>query len=275
MSAALCPEPTHESTAPAQGSTESWRVEQILEYACSRGLSPRVDPEAGVISGVKILGLESRNGRLYRPAAVADAAALYDGVKVNVNHQKGRGARDYQDRLGCLRSVEISESGLFGDLHFNPHHPIARQLAWDAAHSPECVGLSHNVQARTSRQNGETIVEEILHVNSVDLVADPATTSSLFESERDNPADDAAPRGLSITDVQAIVREARLPSEAATQEFIEQLVELDETVVRKLVQERARLVHSLTPSRTRPKSKGPQPESDGDIDIRRWARLIT
>jgi hypothetical protein len=158
--------------------------EQLQEFVSSRGVDVRVDAAAGVIRGVKLLGLESRNGRRYLPAALTQAASLYEGAKVNVNHPKGSplAARDYQDRLGSIRGVRSLADGLFGDLHYNPKHALAEQLAWDAQHAPENVGFSHNVEARTSRQDGRTLVEAILKVQSVDLVADPATTRSLYES---------------------------------------------------------------------------------------------
>jgi hypothetical protein len=41
--------------------------------------------------------------------------------------------------------------------------------------------MSHNVLARTSRVGEETVVEAITKVQSIDLVADPATTSGLYE----------------------------------------------------------------------------------------------
>lgn len=159
--------------------------ELLQEFVDSRGASLRVDREAGVLRGVKLLGLQSRNGRRYLPEALSAAAALYEGAKVNVNHPRGGplATRDYQDRIGVMRNVAVrSEEGLFGDLHFNPRHALAEQLLWDAEHAPENVGLSHNVQARTARQGEETVVEAIVRVQSVDLVADPATTQGLFES---------------------------------------------------------------------------------------------
>lgn len=159
--------------------------EQIQEYCDSRGVRMRVDRESGVLRGVKILGLKSRNGRSYLPGALRQAAALYENAKVNVNHPKGHPAspRDYQDRLGQIRGVELRpDEGLFGDLHFNPKHALAEQLVWDAEHAPENVGFSHNVEARTARRGEEVVVEEISRVQSVDLVADPATTRGLFES---------------------------------------------------------------------------------------------
>ena len=158
--------------------------EQLQEFVDSRGIELRVDRQQGVLRGVKLLGLESRNRRKYLPEALTAARALYEGARVNVNHAKGHplAARDYQDRLGVVRQIAWrGGEGLFGDLCFNPRHALAEQLIWDAEHAPENVGLSHNVQARTLRQGDDTIVEAILKVHSVDLVADPATTSGLFE----------------------------------------------------------------------------------------------
>ena len=144
----------------------------------------RVDADRGVLRGVKLLGLTSKNGRNYQPQALTAAASLYEGAKVNVNHPKAgtAGPRDYQDRLGSVRNIVFREGeGLFADLHFNPKHALASQLAWDAEHAPEQVGLSHNVLARTAHDGTTLVVEEITKVESVDLVADPATTRGLFE----------------------------------------------------------------------------------------------
>lgn len=159
--------------------------EEILqEYVDSRGVALRVDSREGVLRGVKLIGLSSRNGRRYRETALVKAAALYEDAKVNINHPKGGplAPRDYEERIGVIRGVEFrSGEGLFGNLHFNPKHALAEQLMWDAEHNPRNVGFSHNVQARLSRSDEETVVEEITRVQSVDLVADPATTEGLFE----------------------------------------------------------------------------------------------
>ncbi len=159
--------------------------EMLREYVDSRGLSVHVDRRPAVIRGVKILGLTSRNGRIYLAEALEKAVPLYEGAKVNVNHPKGspNAPRDYQDRIGVIRNVIVrAGEGLFGDLHFNPKHALAEQLIWDAEHLPENVGFSHNVEARVRRDGEQAIVEAILRVQSVDLVADPATTRGLFES---------------------------------------------------------------------------------------------
>lgn len=158
------------------------KTEHLTEYASIGGA---LDKEAHVIRGVKLLGLESKNGRSYLPVAAKNALRMYEGAKINVNHPKGSPSspRDYQDRLGTARNVEFREGlGIYGDLHYNPGHPVAAQLEHDAQHSPESVGLSHNVEARTSKRDGKTVVESIVRVQSVDLVADPATTGGLFEN---------------------------------------------------------------------------------------------
>jgi hypothetical protein len=160
-------------------------TETLQELFDSRGVAMQVDRQAGVIRGVKILGLKSRNGRTYLPEALCEAAGLYEEAKVNVNHPSGNpgGPRDYRDRIGVIRNVAVRPGeGLFADFHFNPKHTLAEQLAWDAEHVPENVGFSHNVQARTRRDGDRLVVEAITKVQSVDLVADPATTRGLFES---------------------------------------------------------------------------------------------
>jgi hypothetical protein len=173
--------------------------ELLQEFVDSRGLDLRIDREQGVLRGVKLLGLDSRNGRKYSPAALESARGLYEGARVNVNHPKSHplASRDYQDRLGLVRNIALRPSaGLFGDFHFNPKHALAEQLLWDAAHAPENVGFSHNVQARTVRHGDETLVEAILKVHSVDLVADPATTCGLFEQTRSAGGNDSGQPSL-------------------------------------------------------------------------------
>lgn len=181
--------------------------ERILQEYVHAGEKPlRVDRRNGLIRGVKLLGLRSRNGRIYLPEALAQACPLYEGAKVNVNHAPlplGM-ARDYRDRIGVVRQVRfVDKEGLFADLVYNPKHALAEQLAWDAEHLPENVGLSHHVLARTRQEGQETIVEAILHVYSVDLVADPAATSGLFEGARPLTANEPGPGLAAATNTPA------------------------------------------------------------------------
>ncbi|ASV73132.1 hypothetical protein THTE_0530 [Thermogutta terrifontis] len=172
----------------------------LREYLGWGDHTVQVDGAAGIIRGVKVLGLQSRNGRRYTEEALRTAVPLYEGAKVNVNHPQGEAAapRDYRDRLGLLRHVHYrAGEGLFADLYFNPKHDVAERLVWDARHAPQNVGLSHNVLARIRREGDITVVDEILRVLSVDVVADPASTQGLFESQNtpaeSSPVEDRTP----------------------------------------------------------------------------------
>lgn len=147
------------------------------------GRSSRVDTSAGVIRGVKIISRESSNGRRYD--CLKEAARLYEGVSVRVNHQHNDDDtdRDADDVLGELRNVRSKPDGLYGDLHYFRSHPMAKRLAEAAERMPSAFGLSHNVSDWDGHYEGGTyVVTAIREVESVDLVADPATTKGLFES---------------------------------------------------------------------------------------------
>jgi hypothetical protein len=213
--------------------------EPLQEFISSRGHALRVDRQAGIVRGVKILGLESQNGRSYLPEALAAAVPLYEGAKVNVNHPKSLpGApRDYQDRIGAIHNVALREGeGLFADFHFNPAHALAGQLAWDAEHAPENVGFSHNVLAKTARRGDRVVVEGIAKVQSVDLVADPATTRGLFEAAGPTSAAPAS-KGNAAVD--------RLLEELTPAEIRRHRPDLVEALAGELLRENAQLRYRL------------------------------
>ena len=152
---------------------------RLVEYSSPITTSSRVDRDAGIIRDVLILGQHSANGRTYTSDALIAAAPLYEGVAVYIDHQPER--RSYRDKIGRLVHVQYRDGGLRGDLCINPAHPAAPQLMWDAENHPAAVGLSHDATGRTVVRDGHTIVEAIESVRSVDLVAEPATTRTLYE----------------------------------------------------------------------------------------------
>lgn len=225
-------------------------AEVLQEYFDSRGVTVRVDQQEGILRGVKLIGLESRNGRRYRESALAQAVGLYEESKVNVNHPKEGplAPRDYQDRLGVIRGVELRPGeGLFGDLHFNPKHVLAEQLAWDAQHNPRNVGFSHNVLARVSRRDEISIVEEITRVQSVDLVADPAATQGLFEQTGQNgqPAGGQVPTWDAFTLEHLRLHRPDLVQELESTEMQRLRVQLDTAQTRAAILQRRQQIVDL------------------------------
>lgn len=144
----------------------------------------RVDESRGIIYGVKVLGRRSNNGRIYPPEVIRQAAPLYEGKSVRVDHPDDPEANRSSDSvLGWLRNVHIAGDGcLYADLHYLQSHPFSRRLVEAARRNPRCFGLSHNADGDTEMRGSTMVVKEILEVRSVDLVADPATTTGLFES---------------------------------------------------------------------------------------------
>ncbi len=160
------------------------------------GSSFKIDREACIVRGVKILGTESRNKRSYTPQAISKARILYEGMRVNLNHpeesQKHK-TRDYQSRTGILKNVTEAADGLYADYHYNPKHLAAEQILWDIEHNPNSLGFSHVADLRGKKtSNGGMVVEEIRMVKSVDLVTDPATTRGVFESLQEETEMDIA-----------------------------------------------------------------------------------
>jgi len=156
---------------------------QLIEH--TSWASNSIDEEAGVIKGVKILGLSSKNNRTYKPEAVEAAKKLYEGMGINLDHQRGN--RRVSDGFGRLRGVELREDGLYGDLEYLKAHPFAGQFIESAQRMPEQVGLSHSAEGKISKQGDQVVVEEITRINSVDVVRYPATTNGLFESVEPEP----------------------------------------------------------------------------------------
>lgn len=173
----------------------------LVEFVDSRGLNLKADRDNAVVKGVKILGRTSRNNRTYSEAAIASAVPLYEGRQSYVDHPpKGKEGdpRPYRELLGTVQNVHVREGELYGDFHYNPKHELAEQFLWDAEHAPHKIGFSHVCQGRSTNQNGKTVVESILSVQSVDLVTSPATTRSLFESES---IDNQEPAAMSLKDL--------------------------------------------------------------------------
>lgn len=144
---------------------------------------PQVDRDKGIIRGVKILGRESANKRTYSDQALQDAQRLYEGRKVNIDHQRRSDAdRQFSDGFGQLEHCCLKGDGVYGDLSYLRSHPLAETVCESAERFPMQFGLSHDAEGELKSVNGKFIVESLSAVRSVDLVGEPATVKGLFES---------------------------------------------------------------------------------------------
>lgn len=154
-------------------------------------VAARIDENAGVIRGVKILGRKSANGREYTREAVRAAVGKYEGRSVYTDHRTdANNPRSVRDKFGWFENVKPDANDeLFGDFHYLKSHAMAAPTLEAARRRPDLFGFSHDAVGRAKPGSNDTIIESIDEVNSVDLVSDPATVNSLFEHlrKRGNP----------------------------------------------------------------------------------------
>ncbi len=145
-----------------------------------------IDEDAGVVRNVRILGRESKQGRTYSDNAMRQAAALYEGVAVNIDHSTSE--RSITERFGQLKRTHFIEADgeVRGDLDYLKSHSWSPTFVESVKRFDGSFGLSHDAEGSTVREGGRTIVESIEHVFSVDIVGRPATNQGLFESEEQN-----------------------------------------------------------------------------------------
>lgn len=158
---------------------------RITERVVAPFAGARVDREAGVIYGVKLCGLVSANERDYLPETFRRDIGKYDGATIHFDHARERTVAGVG---GKIRNPRVDESGVpRGDAHLLKSHPNYGPVMEAAQLEAEgrgggLYGFSHVVMAKTSRRKGREVVEGIERVESVDIVAVPATTTGFFES---------------------------------------------------------------------------------------------
>lgn len=138
-----------------------------------------------VVRNVKVLGVRSKNNREYPLEVMERALPMYDGVIVNLDHPSHDKPRSVKDVFGKIVNPRMTREGIVGDLVYNSDHEYAPAFEWFAKNQPESVGLSHEAIAKTRMdyKTGTEIVEQIVELDAVSLVANPATNpKGLFES---------------------------------------------------------------------------------------------
>jgi hypothetical protein len=175
------------------------RRERLVEHVADwRTAEVTVDAGSGVIANVALSGLVSKNGYRYTEAALRDAAPLYAGKPVFLDHAPDPGRpqeRSTRDLAGSIVRPRFHEGRLRADIATNATDAGRTLLALAERDQPG-VGMSHVVLAE--RNSDGTVVEKIHEVVSVDAVVFPATTQTFREhaaQERQPQRDENASRG--------------------------------------------------------------------------------
>lgn len=194
-----------------------------------------------VIEGVRYLGRLSKNKdeegvqNEYPLKSRQEAEKHYEGLDSYVNHApREKPERGYEEKIGTLLGpFKHEEDGSYANLHLNPKHPLAEQVAWDAEHRPARVGLSHSAFGVGGKVREGRRPITITGAKSVDIVASPATSTSLFESERPMADPAAAPEATPAPDNGHLLTESAKKIEALEAERAELQARLDEAAARE------------------------------------------
>lgn len=175
--------------------TETFEIREANDLAGGPGVLV-IDEEKAIVFGVKILGPVSKNGYLFPREARQKSHAILEGKFCNWNHvSKKDPEAKLQDRFGWFTGVREDVAGdcSRADLHYFREHQHAKHFIDMARNNPSACGVSLLGSCKgTVDKQGKKHVAEITRVESLDLVADPANTFGLRESE-EKPAAEAKP----------------------------------------------------------------------------------
>lgn len=151
---------------------------RLTERVAAPFAGSKVNREAGYIDDVLICGTSSLNGRDYPVSVFKRDFAKYEGKPVNCNHSR---EADVETRLGWFTHVRVGEDGRpRGRFNCLKAHPMYERVMEAAERNPALYGFSHVAMCRTRPgDGGREVVEAIDEVESIDLVRDPATGTTL------------------------------------------------------------------------------------------------
>jgi hypothetical protein len=157
-------------------------AKRITERVSAPFTGCRVNRDAGTIDNVLICGTASANGRDYPVSVFRRDYTKYEMRPVNCDHGS---VATVDRRFGWFSDVKIGPDGRpRGTLNCLKSHPMYERVMEAAERNPTLFGFSHVAICRTKPgTGGREVVEAIESVESIDLVAEPATTKSLFEGK--------------------------------------------------------------------------------------------
>jgi hypothetical protein len=156
-------------------------VKRLTERVSTPFAGASVDRDKGVIRGVKLCGGSSANGRDYPPEVFRRDVRKYEGAAIYADHGRDRSV---DRKIGWIESPSVDADGTpRGDAHLLKTHPLYERVMEAAERNPAMFGFSHVALCETSYgADGRERVEGLRAIESVDLVAEPATTKGIFEA---------------------------------------------------------------------------------------------
>ena len=230
-----------------------------------------VDLDQRIVRNIALAGIASRNGYSYSENSLKEALQLYEGKPVFLDHAPNRKQpqeRSTRDLVGSIVNVTFEDQRIRGDIRVLDTESGQTFLKLLDVETTG-IGMSHVVRAIKST-DGKS-VEKIAEVISVDVVMNPATTTTFSESTQPQDiADEVLQlRGehkqlqqrnselLTLVEslqsekrVQELLTESHLPDRAVTDFFVQQLRDAqNDTIRRRLIDDRRTLVNEESTGR--------------------------
>lgn len=168
----------------------------IQEYFANVLSEAQKDRKNLRINGICVIARESSNGRIYSDPALDDIVHLMlENGRCFLDHrdpedEKKGLARPVKELLGKFENPRREGQKVFADLNVLPHQE--KMFFGIAEMMPDIVGMSIDGEASISPMDAENemdLVERVTRLISTDLVSTPATTKSLFESDKTGGGD--------------------------------------------------------------------------------------
>jgi len=162
------------------------RQEQAPDLAERHEQSPlskadvRIDRNAGMLIGVRVMGIRSAHGYDYSIPAQREVVGRYEQMPVGLDHDYAGGPMTVESAWGTLCNPRIDERGTVADLRYLKSHVRTEQVLEDAERDVGLFSLSA-VTTRVIEQPKGTV--KSFSPVRVDLVVRGATTKRLFEQE--------------------------------------------------------------------------------------------
>jgi len=141
-----------------------------------------VDATERIVRNVALAGQLSRNGYCYAESALLAGVTLYENKPVFLDHAENRQRpldRSARDLVGSIVRPRFENGRIRGDICVLDTETGRLFLKLVESNAPG-VGMSHVVLAERSADS--QVVEKIVDVLSVDVVINPATTTTFRES---------------------------------------------------------------------------------------------
>lgn len=144
-----------------------------------------VNRETGLVTGLKALGHESKNGDFYPESFMVSNLNHYNGLEVYYKHGPLGTKKDVLESHGVTQNARVDKTAegfpeIRVDVQFYKSDPAAMKLVDILEHHPHSLGFSHNMRIWWDETGKGRVAKRVEKGRSLDLVENPATMKDVL-----------------------------------------------------------------------------------------------